>query len=174
MFKSNPMSQCMCCCITLDEFWRFTQYFEHWHNISICDARHCCLRSYCTTRCYPRLDLCLSSMAFKHCSEKHVCSLLTHLYVWCLLTIPRPDVQRLLIAYTVDLISVLRELFDLTLKPGLALKTDWQELKEAFETYEKSASRQHNHDIISLRSPQSQQILSANSIHEKVRELVAR
>jgi len=83
-----------------------------------------------------------------------------------------PEVQRLLIAYTVDLISVLRELFDLTLQPALALTTTWQELREAFETYERSSSRQRIHGIICSKSPQGEQILTADGINEKVRVLV--
>jgi hypothetical protein len=83
-----------------------------------------------------------------------------------------PEVQRFLIAYTVDLISVLRELFDLTLQPALALTTTWQELREAFETYERSSSRQRIHGIICSKSPQGEQILTADGINEKVRVLV--
>ncbi|KAF5346833.1 hypothetical protein D9756_010587 [Leucocoprinus leucothites] len=40
-----------------------------------------------------------------------------------------PDVQRLLVAYTVDLTNVLGELFGFTFKPALALTTTWEELK---------------------------------------------
>jgi hypothetical protein len=84
----------------------------------------------------------------------------------------RPSVQRLLIAYTVDLISVLRELFDLTLQPDKALATTWQELKEAFEAYERSPSRQRIHKSICSKSAQGEQIVTADDIREKVRDLV--
>jgi hypothetical protein len=89
-----------------------------------------------------------------------------------LLMMARPSVQRLLIAYTVDLISVLRELFDLTLQPDKALATTWQELKEAFEAYERSPSRQRIHNSICSKSAQGEQIVTADDIREKVRDLV--
>jgi hypothetical protein len=85
---------------------------------------------------------------------------------------PRPEVQHLLIAYTVDLIAVLRELFDLTLRPALCLTTTWKELSVAFETYERSSSRQRIHNIICSKERQGEQILTADGINEKVRVLV--
>ena len=69
---------------------------------------------------HPRFDLYLSAMAFDHCSEEYVRDL-AHLYHLMLIETPRPGVQRLLIAYTVDLISVLKELFYFTLRPASAL-----------------------------------------------------
>ena len=78
-------------------------------------------------------------------------------------------VQRLLIAYTVDLIRVLRELFDITLQPRLALTTTWEGLQGAFEAYERSASRQRAHHVI---SSQGEQILTVDGINRKVRELL--
>lgn len=48
-------------------------------------------------------------------------------------------------AYTVDLISVLKSLFDFTLKPDLAGTTNWEVLKEAFEDYERSNKRKEIH-----------------------------
>jgi len=83
-----------------------------------------------------------------------------------------PSVQRLLIAYTVDLISIMRELFDLTLQPNKVLATTWQELKEAFEAYERSPSRQRIHNSICSRSTQGEQIVTADGIREKIRDLV--
>jgi hypothetical protein len=56
-----------------------------------------------------------------------------------------PEVECLLIAYTIDLISVLKSLFDFTLKPDLAGTTNWEVLKEAFEDYERSNRRKENH-----------------------------
>ena len=84
----------------------------------------------------------------------------------------RPSVQRLLIAHTVDLISVLRKLFDiLTLRPGLGPTTTWTELREAVETYE--LSRQLIHENICSRTMQDEQTLTADGINsEKVRELL--
>ncbi|KAH9015929.1 hypothetical protein EDB85DRAFT_1898472 [Lactarius pseudohatsudake] len=69
-----------------------------------------------------------------------------------------PSVQRLLIAYTVDLLCVLRELFDITLKPDLALTTSWKELQVAFESYERSYSRRHNHNSICSNTMRGQQM----------------
>jgi hypothetical protein len=82
----------------------------------------------------------------------------------------RSSVQRLLVAYTVDLISVLRELFDLTLQPDKALATTWQELKEAFEAYKRSPSCQHIHNRICSNSAQGEQNVAADDIRGKVRE----
>ena len=84
----------------------------------------------------------------------------------------RHEVQSLLVAYTVDLIKVLRELFDIALQPGIALKTTWKELQEAFEAYERSFSRQRIHNIISSKVPQGKQILTADVLDEEVRGLL--
>ena len=84
----------------------------------------------------------------------------------------RAPVQRLLIAYTVDLIRVLRELFDITLRPDAKLVTTWRDLKEAFETYEQSHSRQHIHRSICSKSSQDGWIVTASDIRKKLRELV--
>ncbi len=50
--------------------------------------------------------------------------------------------QSFLITYTVDLISVLRKLFDVT------LTATWDGLRGAYGTYEQSGSRQRVHDHI--------------------------
>ena len=112
-------------------------------------------------------------MAFDHCSEEYVRDL-AHLYHLMLIETPRPGVQRLLIAYTVDLISVLKELFYFTLRPASALAPTWDDLKNAFETYERSSSRQRIHNIICSKSPQGGQILTANAddIYEQIDVLV--
>jgi len=89
-----------------------------------------------------------------------------------LIETPRPGVQRLLIAYTVDLISVLKELFYFTLRPASALAPTWDDLKNAFETYERSSSRQRIHNIICSKSPQGGQILTEDDIYEQVHVLV--
>jgi len=171
MFIPNSMSQRMCWCMLLDEFWRFSQSTEHWYNFTIREPRHCCLRSYCAARRHPRFDLYLSAMAFDHCSEEYVRDL-AHLYHLMLIETPRPGVQRLLIAYTVDLISVLKELFYFTLRPASALAPTWDDLKNAFETYERSSSRQRIHNIICSKSPQGGQILTADDIYEQIDVLV--
>jgi len=81
-------------------------------------------------------------------------------------------VQRLLFAYTVDLIRVLRELFDITLRPDAELTTTWPDLKEAFETYERSPSRRHIHKSICSYTPQDGWILTAKDLTNKLRELL--
>ena len=83
----------------------------------------------------------------------------------------RAAVQKLLIAYTVDLIRVLRELFDITLRPDLALTTTWTELRAAFEAYEQSQARQRIHHKI-CRTSQGDRTLTADDICNKVRELL--
>ena len=72
-----------------------------------------------------------------------------------------------------DLIGVLIELFDLTLLPNKALTTIWQELQDAFETYERSPSRQQiHHNGICSRSAPGEQIMAAGHLGEEVRDLV--
>ena len=67
------------------------------------------------------------------------CKCLLYLYDTPLMNVlARPEVECLLMAYTVDLISVLKPLFDFTLKPDVAGTTNWEVLKEAFEDYERS------------------------------------
>ncbi|KAH8986799.1 hypothetical protein EDB86DRAFT_3245998 [Lactarius hatsudake] len=73
-----------------------------------------------------------------------------------------PSVQRLLIAYVVDLVGVLRELFDITLRPDLALTPTWKELQAAFESYERSYSRQRIHNSIYSNTMRGQQMTVDN------------
>jgi hypothetical protein len=89
-----------------------------------------------------------------------------------LFVIGRPAVHRLLVAYIVDLIRVLRELFDLTLRPDLALTVTWTELREALEAYEQSLSRQRIHKIICSKITRDEQILTADGIGRMVRDLL--
>ncbi|KAH9012450.1 hypothetical protein EDB84DRAFT_1680696 [Lactarius hengduanensis] len=86
-------------------------------------------------------------------------------------TSPVP-VQRLLIAYTVDLVGVLRELFYITLRPDLALTTTWEALQAAFETYEQSFSRQSIHKNIYSNTTRDEQTLSVDDISRIVRDLL--
>jgi len=72
-------------------------------------------------------------------------------------------------AYTVDLIKVLRELFDFTLKPSLCLQTNWDELKEAFAAYEYSSSRLDIHNKIRSNTD----TLSPDVIDDQVYKLLA-
>ncbi|KAN0138278.1 hypothetical protein V8E53_003741 [Lactarius tabidus] len=81
-------------------------------------------------------------------------------------------VQRLLLAYTVDLIRVLKELFNITLRPDAKLTTTWPDLQEALETYARSPSLQHIHKSICSYTPQDGWFLTANDLTNKLRELL--
>ncbi|KAH9022715.1 hypothetical protein EDB84DRAFT_1678396 [Lactarius hengduanensis] len=83
-----------------------------------------------------------------------------------------PSVQRLLIAYIVDLVGVLRELFDITLRPDLALTTTWKELQAAFESYERSNSRQRIHNSIYSNTMRGQQ-MTVDDISRMISELLS-
>ncbi|KAH9045191.1 hypothetical protein EDB85DRAFT_2270244 [Lactarius pseudohatsudake] len=83
-----------------------------------------------------------------------------------------PSVQRILIVYTVDLVSVLVELFGMTLRPELALRTDWTELRAAFEVYEGSSSRQRIRESICSKTTWDNGILTADGIDKKLHELL--
>ncbi|KAH9045199.1 hypothetical protein EDB85DRAFT_2270248 [Lactarius pseudohatsudake] len=84
-----------------------------------------------------------------------------------------PSVQRVLIAYTVDLVSVLVELFGITLRPEFAFMTTWTELQTAFEAYEGSPSRQRiRESICSKTTRDDEKILTAGGISRKLRELL--
>ncbi|KAJ7856186.1 hypothetical protein B0H14DRAFT_3136090, partial [Mycena olivaceomarginata] len=52
-----------------------------------------------------------------------------------------PEVQRVFTAYTVDLILVLRELFDFTLQPQKAGRVTWDDLGEAWAAYHRTPSQ---------------------------------
>ncbi|KAH9022713.1 hypothetical protein EDB84DRAFT_490480 [Lactarius hengduanensis] len=80
-----------------------------------------------------------------------------------------PPVQRLLIAYIVDLVGVLREL---TLRPDLTLTTTWKELQVAFEAYERSYSRQRIHNSIYSNINRGQYI-TVDDISRMVSELLS-
>ena len=83
----------------------------------------------------------------------------------------RPSVQRFLIAYTVDLIGILRELFDHTLRPGSPTPT-WTELQEAIVAYELSSSLQRIRHGIFSKIPLSGPILTIDDISRTIRELL--
>lgn len=80
----------------------------------------------------------------------------------------KPRVQQLLMAYTADLMKVLRELFYFTLKPDLTLTVNWDGLKEAFATYEYSSSRQNIHNTIRSNT----HILSPDLVDDQLHELL--
>ncbi|KAH9045187.1 hypothetical protein EDB85DRAFT_2270240 [Lactarius pseudohatsudake] len=83
-----------------------------------------------------------------------------------------PPVQRVLIVYTVDLVNVLVELFDITLRPELAFRTDWTELRAAFEVYEGSSSRQRIRESIWSKTTWDNGILTADGINKILHELL--
>jgi len=95
-------------------------------------------------------------------------------FVQCISTIVlvnEAPAQRLLFAYTVDLIRVLSELFNTTLRPDAKLTTTWPDLKVAFETYERSPSRRRIHKSICSSIPPDGWTLTANDISNGLREL---
>jgi hypothetical protein len=77
-------------------------------------------------------------------------------------------------AYTVDLILVLKSLFDFTLRPSLVGTPTWEVLQNAFEAYERSDSRRHIHDSVSPNFQRSERILDQGSISKKIAELVGK
>jgi hypothetical protein len=76
--------------------------------------------------------------------------------------------------YIVDLTTVLKLLFDITLirVPQSSGRTTWSELKGAFEQYEGAGSRQRIHHRICAIFQQDQQILDPDSFHRIFHELV--
>ena len=86
--------------------------------------------------------------------------------------LPSPSVKRILMAYAVDLIWVLKSLFDFTLQPRLAGKTDWEVLTEAFEAYERTSDRQRIHDSCRSAFQQNNRILDRDDFRRKLKELL--
>ncbi|KAH9032021.1 hypothetical protein EDB85DRAFT_2114962 [Lactarius pseudohatsudake] len=75
--------------------------------------------------------------------------------------------QRFLMNYTVDLVSVLRKLFDTT------LTATWDGVQEAYGAYEKSGSRQTLHDRILSNIPQGGHHLKGGEVNGIFRVLFA-
>jgi hypothetical protein len=76
-------------------------------------------------------------------------------------------------AYSVDLILVLKSLFDFTMKPDLAGSANWEVLKEAFEAYAHGPhDAQTNHKFCRLAWQQNDRTLDRDSFRAKIRELV--
>ena len=84
----------------------------------------------------------------------------------------RPSIQRLLIAYTVDLICVLKELLNVVLRPELAHTVTWTELQEALVAYEQTDCRQRAHNSIRSKIPLNGPILTTEGINRMVQELL--
>ena len=80
-------------------------------------------------------------------------------------------------AYTIDITTVLKSLFDVKLArmpqiPESSAGITWSELEEAFKAYEDSGSRRRIHLRISLIFQQDQQISDTDSFRRIFRELV--
>jgi hypothetical protein len=58
------------------------------------------------------------------------------------------DIQRVLIAYIVDLVLVMKELFQIALQPKVFGRVSWEELQEAFHAYTLTASPRNTHDRV--------------------------
>ena len=84
----------------------------------------------------------------------------------------RPTVQQLLIAYAVDLICILKGLFNLTIAPCLTLTTTWTELEVVFKNYAQSPSRQRIYEIICSIPTRYEQSLTVDDIRREVCELL--
>ncbi|KAF8432208.1 hypothetical protein L210DRAFT_3558661, partial [Boletus edulis BED1] len=83
-----------------------------------------------------------------------------------------PEVEALLMAYIIDLISVLKALFDLMLKPDLAGTINWEVLKGAFEDYERSNRRKDIHDSCRSLYGTRGQILSRENFRQMFKRLL--
>ena len=71
-----------------------------------------------------------------------------------------------------DLIRVLKELYDIVRRPGPeALSPTWLELREAFEAYERSRLRQRIHREICSKTVEGDP-LTGDGLSRKVRDLV--
>jgi hypothetical protein len=76
--------------------------------------------------------------------------------------------------YTADLTTVLKSLFEITVirMPHSSERATWLKLKEAFEAYEGSGSRQQIHHRICAIFQHQQQTLDLDSFHRMFYELV--
>ena len=97
---------------------------------------------------------------------------MTHPYILFLLVMARPSVQRLLIAYMVDLICVLKELLNVVCRPESAHAITWTELQEALVACEQTDRRQRVHNSICSKIPLDGPILTVDGIGRMVRELL--
>ncbi|KAJ7193936.1 hypothetical protein GGX14DRAFT_587371 [Mycena pura] len=84
-----------------------------------------------------------------------------------------PEVQRVFISYTVDLMLVLRELFDFTLQRQWAGRVTWRDLGEAWAAYHRTPSQARVHsEITELVKKHEGLSADSNAIHESVVELL--
>ena len=105
-------------------------------------------------------------MAFNDDSQKYVSTRVFGSYCQWL------DQYQFLIAYIVDLIGVMRGLFDTTLFEAPGTIT-WVHIQRAFDEYARqSGSYQHIHKSIRSNTMRDGQTLTADDIRRKVRELL--
>ena len=78
----------------------------------------------------------------------------------------------MIMAYTVDLILVLKSLFDFTLKPALAGSANWEVLKDAFENYQCSQIIHKNHSACRSAFPQKDRSLDQDAFRAKIKEIL--
>ena len=76
----------------------------------------------------------------------------------------------MLMAYTVDLISVLKSLFCITLQP--AGKADWEVLKEAFKDYEHLDKRTIVHASCRSMYDEKNLTLTKEGFRQKINQLL--
>ena len=74
-------------------------------------------------------------------------------------------------AYTTDLITVLRSLFDIA-KPSFSEGSMWLELNRVFEAYERLDPRQQIHRRICAKFQLDRQISDVDSFRRELRELL--
>jgi len=85
-----------------------------------------------------------------------------------------PEVGRVLIAYTVDLILVLEELFKIVLQPKAAGTASWNDLREAFEAYHRTTAQSTVHGAVSnlVENCGQQVITDLEFLRKGMRDLV--
>ena len=84
----------------------------------------------------------------------------------------RPLVQRLLMAYVADLITVLTSLFDVV-EPSSSEETVWSQLNRVFQAYERLDPREQIHPRICAAFQRGQQTGDPVSIGLELRELLS-
>jgi hypothetical protein len=87
----------------------------------------------------------------------------------------RAFVESVIMAYAVDLISVLKSLLDFTLrKPDSAENANWEILKNAFEAYAKDFDLEQNHTVCRSTFQQNNQTMPLNreAFRAKIKELL--
>ena len=79
-----------------------------------------------------------------------------------------------MIAYSIDLILVMVELFDITLQPRLSGTVSWEALFDAFEAYEGSPAQNvgHLHDDVHALIERRKGKLVADTMRGEVKRVV--